>query len=56
MLSVKRKPGTKDKHSYEPKPKKIAESEAPSSEKKDKKDKKDKKFKKSSASKRLKGT
>jgi len=53
LLSVKRKSGTKDKHSYEPKPKKIAEIEAPSSEKKDKKDKK---FKKSSASKRLKGT
>ena len=57
LLSVKRKPGSKDKHSYEPKPKKTATTDdARDSDKKDKKDKKNKKFKKSSASKRLKGT
>ena len=55
VLSVKRKAGSKDKHAYEPKPKKVVE-ETPDADKRTKKEKRDKKFKKSSASKRMKGT
>jgi len=57
LLSVKRKAGTKNKHSFEPKERKIeTPEEREMREKKEKKEKRDKKYKKGSASKRLKGT